>query len=834
MNTYCLVFVRLFNFNFNFIISVQGLFNSTILTVPFAKLIDVGAEAVGNKAYYLGKLSSIKLPVPNGFVITSYAFKYFLDFSNISGDITNELSKANPFSSISLENASKRIRNKIIKCKFPNDLSEAIIRSYANISGFTDSYVAVRSSQVENKSGGPYEGRYATYLNVRGKEDVLEKVKYVWASVFLPENIFYSLSQNDKDFSLGVIVQKMIQAEASGLVFTRNPVDNDDSKVSDLCVLGLGEALMNGSLTPDTYIIDKLSSKILEKKVVAQDWMLVRRGRVKSGEDSNCRVKVGQVWSMRQKLDDKYIAKLVKVAVAHENMFGRPFEIEWAYEGGRIWIVQAKEMSNLTIENDSWKNVPTFTALKTKIEASPKVKDKIELLVKKKNLDRDRKVISGIGKSPGVTSGKVLIVKNINDLSLITPGTIIVVDVLKGELSKNLTGVVGIITDYLSNDAFETIVSKSLNIPCVAGTNNATEILKNGEFITIDGMKGEVVRGVTKEGRANSEIILNTVANEIDPIENAVNENESFTSKHEDHLVETIKTATKVYANVSNLLDIGKLQFNVADGVASLNSNDIIKHIAVHPRSVFGDEKTKLSFVKSVASFILKVAKRFEKKAVIYRLSDLTTSDYAHLSMGEKYEKTEINPYIGLRGASRYISYPEELELELEALKIVRNKENLKNVSIAIPFVRTLKELKEIKSTIAGFGLRRSSTFKIFVVAQVPSMLFRIEKFINFGIDGVIIDIYSIAKIIFAIDNELEIQGYLNHPSLMWVLERIIKECNRAKIHSQLLLRNLDKKFVKKAVNLGVLSIAVNEKDVYIAKKFVSETEADMIIKKKR
>ncbi|MBN2016185.1 hypothetical protein JW766_05115 [Candidatus Dojkabacteria bacterium] len=819
--------------------------NSDMFVVPLLKLGEVGIESIGTKAYNLGRLLSLRLPVPNGFVITTSALGQIFSNQKLDELISRELVGVDLSDSIRLENASKKIRSSILKVKIGKDLESEIKRAYASLSGFADAFVAVRSSfPFSDPKKDAFAGQYSAFLNVKGKNDLIEKVKYCWASLYSPQNIFYAANRSLDISSLriAVVVQKMVQAEASGVMFTLNPIDNDESKIVIECVLGLGEALANGQLSPDNYVVEKETEEILEKKIVPQEWMLVRKGKTKRGEDPNVKVKMGGVWKVRQKLENKYIRKLVKIGKLVEETFGVPQDVEWAYEGGGVWIVQTRPVPTLSIEEDSWKKTPTYSALRAKVESGKSVKE--DVVLEQQVVDdgvssspKDLRVlINGRVTNGGMVSGVVKIINSPADLSSVQDGNVIVTTRISPEFEGKLKKVVAIITDEPSSDSYETIMARGLGVPCIVETQIATKILRNGEYVTVNGDTGEVFAGASDKGLIEAERVIqkrkSIEAAKVVPVkgQEATKSNSGETK---------YKTATKimVYLNDPNLSP--SLAEQQVDGVGIFDPKEIIKNFGVHPRLTLEKKKAKGQIMNALTLGLFRVARSFEPRPVIYKISDLSPNNYYSLKGGNELETTEINPILGFRGASRFIVHQDELELELEAVRTIRNKESIRNVWVTIPYVRTLEEFREMKSTISAKGIKRSSTFKLFLLVQIPSTVIRLDQIIDQGLDGVIIDLDMMTQLFLGFDkyNPKIGSNYKDtHPAVLWAIERVIKECNKAKIQSLIYGRAIasSQKLIDNLVNWGVNAIVVDAEGVEQVRKSVYDAEKSLILQRKR
>lgn len=825
----------------------MGKTEKQVIIIPFSKVTEKEDAIVGEKATYLSRLYSLKIPVPNGFIITTNTFNAHIFGSKLHETITKEITGLDPSDTSRLENVSGRIRRAFFKTPIDKEIEEAIKQYYSAMSGFSDSYVAIRSSLPQTESQNPYyTGQYETFLNVQGKKNVVEKVKETWASLYCPQSIFYALSSglDPLDLSMAVIVQKMIQSEVSGIMFTSNPIDNDASKISIEAVLGLGEALIQGQLTPDTYLVEKEDYKIIDKHIIPQDWMLVRRGRAKKGEDANAKVNVSTIWKTKQKLENKYIEQLAKIGNKVESKQGTSQEIEWAYEGGRLWIVQTKPMTSIEVKSENlWKSTPTFAALKAKTvkkAASQKKVQKQEKFEDEKDLeDESRVLLSGSGANNGIVSGVVRIIQNEDQFNNLSPGDIAVIKEVPEGTEKKLHGVVGIITDHGGVDSYAIIAAQKLGVPAIIDTQIGTKILREGEKITLNGNTGEVLSSETQEGILQAQRILHSKKIDPDKVVQTKDPQDSYSIAQSVDKIGTLKTATKVYVNINESKLAATLALSDVSGVSYADLDYVLLRTGIHPRLLQSRKKDKNKVVSTLALELFKIAKSFDPRPIIYRLSNFLSTDYLKLGGASEYEIEEQNPLLGMHGARRYCSASEDIAIELEAIKNVRNKENLKNVAIAIPFVRTFKELQDVKRIISAAGFRRSSTFKLFIIAQVPSAVIEISRMLEIGIDGVIIDLDALTQTILSIDktNTAFAEEYsVSDPAVLWAVETLINECNKAKVFSQVRGRGLagDGALIRKIIQWGATSIAVNPDVLQQTYDTVHEAEGSLLSRKSR
>ncbi len=824
------------------------------IIIPFSRLASFGQNLVGDKGTTLGQLYEMNIPVPNGFVISTYAFEESVISVDFAALIRHELKSIDAHNSVKLENASKKIRSEILKTSIPDEIRDKIYEYYSGISGFSDTYVAVRSSLPSGHyNRAEYSGQFYTKLNVKGKEMVAESVKQCWSSLFTPENMFYFLSQGIDPSSarLAVVIQKMVQSEVSGIMFTANPVNDDAGQISIEAVLGLGDVLASGEIVPDNYLVNKEDSKVIEKHIVPQEWMMVRKGRTKKDEDPNAKIKVSKMWKNNQKLETKYITKLVSLGKKIEDTMGGAQHIEWAYEGGKIWVMQTRDIEKIELKpQNEWKDTPTFAALKGKLSIPDSeeekrtrlqsIREKLKKLRPTDKIDKkkssgsssssdSRLVVKGESFSNKVVSAPVRVILEGN-FDKIMGGEIVVVNSFSKDIVSVLPKVVGVIVDQSVTKGEVKKILKNFKGVFMANSKVGTDVLRDGEMITINGSTGQVFLGGTEQG-------FLTAKNIYDEAKLTQGQGKKSASSPESKKQTVIKTATKILANISGLDSSELEKVSVSDGVGMIMSEEIIQSVGIHPQLALKSRGKKKRYVNGIADVVKEVAQTASDKPVIYKLSDMTSGLYSQLDGGDTFEKGEKNVFMGLRGGSRFLEYPDEVELELEALRIVRNKENFKNVSLSIPFVRTYKELKSVKKLISGFGFRRSSSFKIFMIAEVPSSVIRIEKMFDAGIDGVIVDLDDLSQLMLGIDLQNPQMGksYIEaHPSLMESVEKVIKSCNREEIEVNIsggsIVRN--PKVIRKMVEWGATGLSLHPDLIEEVRRIVSEAEKSVLKKR--
>jgi pyruvate,water dikinase len=742
---------------------------------------------VGGKGANLGEMAGFDIPVPEGFVITAKAYFDFLKENKLELKIKEILEKINPQDPQSFNEASQKIKKLILGGKISSELAKEIIDSYLNLGGLLkNALVAIRSSATaEDLPTASFAGQQASFLNVKGEANVVEKVKECWASLFEPRAIFYRQEKGFDHLKVGlaVVIQKMVPAEISGVMFTCDPVTNQKNRIVIEAIWGLGEYIVQGKVTPDLYVLDKNSLEILEKQVAKQTVQLIKVGSL------NKQTTVPKKLQDKRKLTDKQIVELAKIGKKIHQHYFFPQDIEWTFYKGKFWIVQSRPVT--TVENP-----------KSKIQ-NPKLKYRKVLL-------------KGQGASPGITSGPVKIIFSAKEIGKIENGDVLVAPMTNPDFVPAMKKAAAIITDRGGQTSHAAIVSRELGVPCVVGTGKATKILKNGQIVTVNGVKGEVYEGG----------IINKIPNSKIKIPKFQTPNSKFPEIIAPSPA-LLKTATKVYVNLGEPELAKEIAQRNVDGVGLLRAEFMMAQIGIHPKKIIKDKKQKL-FVEKLSSNISIFCENFYPRPVIYRATDFKTNEYRNLIGGKAFEPEEENPLLGFRGAFRYITNPEVFELELQAIKQVRKKYN--NLWLMIPFCRTPQELQEVKKIVVGAGLIRSPSFKLWLMVEIPSNVILLEEFVKVGIDGISIGSNDLTMLILGVDRDNpELANVFNemNPAVLWALEKTIKACQKLKITSSICGQapSFYPALVDKLVEWGITSISVNPDAIDSTRLAVYEAE---------
>lgn len=663
---------------------------------------DIGL--VGGKGANLGELTRASIPVPPGFVVTADTYFHFIEENGLEPLIKKELFGLNVHSSRELNERALRIRQRIIEAAMPPHIAADIREAYRELG---EGAVAVRSSATaEDLPEASFAGQQSTFLNVVGADNVVRAVQACWASLFEGRAIFYreEAGYDHLKVGLAVPVQRMVQSEKSGVMFTVEPVTSDASKIVIEAVYGLGEGIVSGEISPDLYMVQKESLQLIDATVVPQDRMIARSAASDGAhEDANSWQPVPDDLVDRQKLSTEDIKELARIGRDVEAHYGGPQDIEWAYEGGKFYLTQARPVTTMRAggQDEDEGEVETAAIL-----------------------------VTGQPASPGVGIGPVRIVLDPHNIDIVKQGDVLVAEMTTPDFVPAMKRASAIVTERGGRTCHAAIVSRELGIPCVVGVGKATTALAVGREVTVDGTLGNVY-----EGRAEARL--------------AWAEHQKQKYAH----AATLMTNTRLYVNLAEPELAERIASRHVDGVGLLRAEFIVAQIGVHPRQ-FMEEGHPEEYTRQLASGIREFCRAFTPRPVVYRLTDFKTNEYANLRGGTKYEANEENPMIGFRGASRYVAEPDVFQLELDAIKQVRAEYT--NLYVMVPFVRTPSELRGVKRLLAEQGLVRGEDFKLWMMVEVPSNVIILDKFIDVGIDGISIGSNDLTQLVLGIDRDSE------------------------------------------------------------------------------
>jgi pyruvate,water dikinase len=678
----------------------------TPAVVWFADIGAIDLALVGGKGANLGELTRAQIPVPPGFVVTADTYFRFIRRNQLEPPIARLLAGLDVHDSKALDETARKVRGLILEAPMPAEIANEIRAAYAELG---DGYVAVRSSATaEDLPEASFAGQQSTFLNVHGADNVVRAVQACWASLFEARAIFYRVEAKFDHMAVGlaVPVQRMVQSEKSGVMFTVEPVTSDPSKITIEAVWGLGEGIVSGELSPDLYVVDKATMATETMQLVRQDRQFARRTDGDGAHDgANEWTPVEAARADAPKLTPAEVLELANIGVAVERHYGLPQDIEWAFECGKFYLVQARPVT--TLKNGAADAEASSGEAETAAE-----------------------LLKGQPASPGVGVGRVVVVHSPSEIDRVRKGDVMVAEMTTPDFVPAMKRAVALVTERGGRTCHAAIVSRELGIPCVVGASNAIDRLPVDGTVTVDGYSGSVYAG-----RAEVRLAYH----------------EAQKSRYEN--AAAIETRTKLYVNLAEPELAEVVARRNIDGVGLLRAEFIVAQIGVHPQT-FIEEGRAREYTQKLAAGIREFCRAFAPRPVVYRLTDFKTNEYANLRGGSQHEEVEENPMIGYRGASRYIREPEIFKLELDAIAQVRRE--FMNLNVMVPFVRTPAELREVKRLMAEHGLQPQTNFKLWMMVEVPSNVLILDRFIDEGIDGISIGSNDLTQLVLGVDRDSE------------------------------------------------------------------------------
>ena len=753
---------------------------------------------VGGKGANLGEMTGNGLPVPPGFCVTAGAYKDFIHYAELDEVITFLIESLNVDDVEQLNDVSKEIRQKIMEAPILPELEEEIKKSYLDFSksiNMTDPEVAVRSSATaEDLPDASFAGQQDTYLHIRGEKELVNHVKMCWASLWTSRAIYYREKQHFDHFDvlLSAVVQKMVNAKKAGVMFTANPINKSTDEMMINSSWGLGEAVVSGTVTPDEYIIDKKTKEIKEKHVASKLSMVVKKEVGVGTEVVNVEDYLGKDAVEAESLTREELNKLIEMGLKIENIYGSVQDTEWAFDKdtGDFYFLQSRPITTIGGEEKEEKLIP---------------------------------LCKGLPASPGIGRGIVKNIKNLTEISQVEEGDILVTEMTNPDMVPAMKKARAVVTDEGGRTCHAAIVSRELQIPCIVGAKNATQVLKDGIEVTVDATRGIVYKG--------------NVLNEEVKVEEKSTEKTQTVTAYNPPI-----TATKIYMNLGEPDLANKYKDLSFDGIGLMRTEFIFTNmIGEHPMYLLKTGRGNL-MIDKLSEGISKVATAIFPRNVVVRMSDFRTNEFRGLKGGDEVEPIEQNPMIGWRGVSRYISpeYEEGFRLECKAIKRVREEYGLHNVIVMLPFVRTPDELRTVKAIMAEEGLRQSDGLKIWIMAEVPAVVFRAEEFAEL-VDGFSIGSNDLTQLIMGADRDngvLNNMGYFDerNPSVKAALKTLIEACNKKGKTCSICGQGPSQypELAEFLVECGITSISVNPDTVEYTRRLIASVEQKLILNKIR
>ncbi len=769
------------------------------LLLWFDEITKRDVPLVGGKSASLGEMTSkTKVPIPYGFALTAEAYRLFLAKNGLECKIAAALKDLKDLNdTATLQKVGAEIRRMINSAPMPRELEQVIVDGYEKLAGHEkvkNPFVAVRSSATaEDLPDASFAGQQETYLNVFGAKHVVEKIIECYSSLFTDRAIFYRGQKgfDHLDVALSAIVQMMCYSESSGVMFTMDPTNGDESVVVIEATYGLGEYVVKGSVTPDDYYVDKGTLKVIRKSIPTKSIMLIQK--LDGGTEEKT---VPETIREKQVLADDKVIELAKFGLAIEKHYDRPMDIEWGLDNqtGKMVILQARP--------------ETVWSLK-----------KIPIEQKTQPVGERKILVKGLPASPGIGAGKTHLIPSADRVSEFQRGEILVTGMTAPDWVPAMKKAKAIVTDCGGMTCHAAIVSRELGIPCITGTKDGTHILPSGMEVTVDARSGVVYEGIVPD-------VADAHA-------------EPTTQRAGSGFIEAPVTGTKIFVNLGEPELAEKVAQLPVDGVGLLRMEFIVNdQIRKHPMWLIETGHPE-EFVDKLAEGLAIFCKAFHPRPVVLRFSDFKTNEYARLEGGEKYEGSikEANPLLGFRGASRYTDprYEPAFKLEIAAVKKVRNEMGMKNLWCMIPFNRTVGEFVKVRALMQREGLRQDEDFKLWIMAELPSNILLADEFCKAGVDGFSIGSNDLTMLILGADRDSEVLAPLFDERNMAVKRAIKSLIETAHQYGRTVsicgqAPSVYPEFARFLVESGIDSISVNPDVVLQTKRSVAQVEQRLLL----
>jgi pyruvate,water dikinase len=752
----------------------------------FGQLSRRDVEYAGGKGANLGELTAVGFPVPPGFVVGAPSYAAFCDDTGLRERIERRLAGVDVDETAELERAAADVRALVEAVEIPAWLAEAIRDAYDRLAGGDPlAPVAVRSSATaEDTESASFAGMNETLLNVRGRDAVLDAVRRCWSSLFGARTVYYRAKRGfgQADMDIAVVVQRQISSTRSGVMFTIDPASGATDRLIIEGAFGLGESVVSGSVSPDRYVVGKEKLTTL-RRVVRRKELTIEP----SSEGGTRTRELGEDEAEQPVLSDEEVRRVADLGVRIEAHYGSAQDTEWAVDaGGAIWMLQSRPV--------------TATGGKPLDEPEQ---------------ERGAVLVRGLGAAPGVASGAVRVIGELSGADALAEGEVLVTHMTAPDWVPLMRKAAAIVTDSGGMTCHAAIVSRELGIPCVVGTAEATKVLRDGEVVTVDAGEGVVTEGAT--------------APPPEPAAAAGTTNAAAAPA----------TGTKVLVNLSEPSQLERAAELEVDGVGLLRAELMVVEAleGIHPRLLIEQGRGE-QFVERMAASLTAFANAFAPRPITYRTIDFRTNEFRGLQGGDRFEPEESNPMIGYRGALRYTREPDLLGLELDAIGRVWD-EGHTNFHVMIPFVRTPREVVAVREQMAAAGLLSRRGFELWVMAEVPSVLFHLPRYAELGVTGISIGSNDLTQLVLGADRDSELVAEVFDERDAAVTEYIAQLLTRARelgLQTSICGQapSVHPEYAELLVRAGIDAISVNIDAVDSARRLIAAAERRLLLDRAR
>ena len=740
---------------------------------------DVGLA--GGKGANLGELTAAGLPVPPGFVVSASAYAAFCDEAGLRSWIAERLATVDVDDTEALDRAAVEVRAAVEAASLPDWLAGRIRDAYLRLGGGDEDFaVAVRSSATaEDTESASFAGMNETMLNVRGVDAVLDAVRRCWSSLFGARTVYYRAKRGfgQADMDIAVVVQRQVEATRAGVMFTIDPATGASDRLIIEGAFGLGEAVVSGSVSPDRYVVSK-DGLAIERQEVRRKELAIETA---PGGGTTTR-RLGEQEAELPVLSAEEVRGIAELGVRIEAHYGAPQDTEWAIDdAGVVWMLQSR---------------PVTTAGGTST-AGPAI-------------GGGRELVRGLGAAPGIAAGPVRVIRSREEAGKLAEGEVLVTHMTAPDWVPLMRKAAAIVTDSGGMTCHAAIVSRELGLPCIVGTSDATEVLRDGEGVTVNASDG-----VVTEGMAAPEALKAAGAAEAQdaaPVE-----------------VEVV-TETKILVNLSEPSQLERVAKLDVDGVGLLRAELMVVEAlgGVHPRALL-ERGEGQRFVERMAASLVEFAAAFSPRPITYRTIDFRTNEFRGLEGGERFEPEEANPMIGYRGALRYMREPDLLELELKAIARVWDAGHT-NFHLMLPFVRTPREVVACREQIERAGLLDRPGFELWVMAEVPSVLFHLPRYAELGVAGISIGSNDLTQLILGADRDSELVADVfdeRDPAVTEYIAQLLGRARELGLQTSICGQapSVHPEYAELLVGCGIDSISVNIDAVDKARRLIAAAE---------